>query len=66
MMERRYIKICPVLEGMLSAVASTVGELIMYKDISLPGFSCLKHKKNTSRKAMSAMMHDKNMNIMLD
>ncbi len=66
MMERRYIKICPVLEEMLSAAASTVGGLIMYKDICLQSFSCLKHEKSTTRKAMIAMMYDKNMNIMLD
>ncbi len=38
----------------------------MYKDMSFLSFSCLKHKKSNRINTRSAMMHEINLNIMLD
>ncbi len=38
----------------------------MYNDISFLSFSCLKHNKIKSMYPRSVIMHDTNMNIMLD
>ncbi len=38
----------------------------MYKDMCFLSFSCLKHKKSERMNARRAMMHETNINIMLD
>ncbi len=55
-----------MLQVLSRATALTTWGLATHSDISFLSFSCLKHKKTRSMNARSAMMHDTNMNIILD
>ncbi len=65
-MHKIYKKICPVFVVLFSVAALMAGGLIIYNDNNFLSFSCLKHKKSNSTKAMSATIHDRNMNIIDD
>ncbi len=66
MVDNMYRNMLPVLQEVFEAMVLTTWGLAMHSDINFLRFSCLKYKTIKSMNARSAIMHDTNINIMLD